>query len=539
MFAIGQHLLEVHWLQCQVPFITCSSFDKWSTPLKKSNASRKWHKVLSLLFTPLLIVFAITGIGLNHAKLIEPISISVNSLPENYHFKAWNRGSLQAFAKDQSGGVYAGGKNGIGYFFKDNFSKIDNPLAKHQWHNFIYSLYLDTTNSQLYVGSRNGLFRYNINKKQWHYYQQTQNQRIVSLLKNTDDNSVLAIANHQIYSIKLAAQDNIKALNIQLGASRQSVPLFRFIFALHSGEVWGILGILLMDLLAIALIYFSLSGLYYWLFPKFTKRQLLKKETKIKGGKIFNWLSKNHNKLGLFFAPLLLISALTAMVMRPPGLLFIVSSQSPVAVYPSHGNEKIPYKITKAAMHQQQLILLTDDGVFSGTPDDNELFDAIYFPVPVHGMGATVFEQQSNGNLLVGSFSGLYNWNFKTNEFNSVQLAKQSKGLMPVAVFQEQDSLVIFDFFKGKLFDEAEIFSQMPDNYNDNARMALWNFFFELHNLRIFQHYIGPLYLLLLLFCSLALCIITITGTKRYLAKRSLRNQRQQALSINNEVETR
>ncbi len=499
-----------------------------SIDLKKNTLSSKLHKILSLAFTPLLLIFAVSGIGLNHPNLIQPLSLAVKSLPENYHFANWNRGSIQALVTDKKGGVYSAGKNGLAYFFQGQYQAIKNPLAEVNWHNFIYSLYLDEINNQLYVGSRDGLFRYATNNKQWHYYQETQDQRIVSLIEDVDNSQIIAIANHQLFAI---TADQVNKLDIQLSGSNQDVPLFRFIFALHSGEIWGLFGVLLMDLLAIALLYFSLSGLYHWLFPKFAKGKLLKRERKIKGGKLFRWLATHHNTLGLIFTPLLIISAATAMVMRPPGLLFIVSSSSPVNIYPSHGNDKIPYKITKAAMQSGQLILLTDDGVFSGSLTNNDLFEPIYFSVPVHGMGATVFQQQANGNLLVGSFSGLYSWQGSTNEFHSVDIKDNSKGLMPVAAYETPEGLVVFDYFRGKLFDEQQIFSDMPESYNDTADIALWNFLFELHNLRIFQHYIGPFYLLLLLVTSLALLIITITGTKRYLAKKSLAKRRQQALT--------
>lgn len=494
--------------------------------MKKSNLVSKWHKILSLLFTPLLIIFAISGIGLNHANLIKPLSLPVKILPENYHFENWNRGSIQALAKNDQGGIYSAGKNGIGLFFQGGYQEITNPLAENNWHNFIYSLYLDQETKQLYVGSRDGLFRYSTTNKQWHYYKETRKKRIISLVKDPKTLQIIAVANHQVFSISTKHSDRAKSLDIRLGETKQTVPLFRFIFALHSGEVWGGFGILLMDLLAIALIYFALSGLYYWLFPKFAKGKLLNRNFKISGGKVFRWLAKHHNSWGLIFAPLLIISAATAMVMRPPGLLLIVSSQSPVSIYPSHGNSKILYKITKAAMQGEHLILLTDDGVFSGSPVDNHLFSSIQFSVPVHGMGATVFQQQDNGNLLIGSFSGLYSWQAKTDEFSPVNLSNKIKGLMPVAVYQKKDSLVIFDFFRGKLLDENKQFSPMPEAYNEKAEMALWNFLFELHNLRIFQHYIGSFYLLLLLITSLALLVITLTGTLRYFAKKSLAKQR-------------
>lgn len=497
---------------------------------RKKKLAGKLHKVLSLIFIPIFLFIALSGIGLNHSSIIKNISLPISSLPDNYHFKQWNRGVIQTLAKDEIGGIYAAGKNGLGYFIDGSYQQINNPLAINSWQNFIYSLYYDKGSKQLFIGSRDGLYRYQVVTQQWHYYSQTSDQRIVSIVKSEQENTIIAITNHHIFTVEITAEskvaNKVKEHVVVLEKSSQTIPLFRFIFALHSGELLGIVGILLMDLVALSLIYFCLSGLYYWLFPKVVRKQLLSKKQQIKGGRIFRWLAKHHNSWGLVLAPLLIISAATAVVMRPPGLLLIVSGNSPIDVYSSHATENIPYKITKAALIENKLVLLTDDGVFSGdfsgvfSGNSNAAkFEQIKFSVPVHGMGATIFQQQTDGNILVGSFSGLFVWQEKDNSYEAVALPEDTKGILPVAAYQSESGVVVFDFFKGKLFDQSLVFSAMPESINGDAKMALWNFFFELHNLRIFQDYIGSFYLLLLLIIALSLLIITITGILQYLRK--------------------
>lgn len=493
---------------------------------RKKKLASKLHKVLSLVFIPIFLFIALSGIGLNHSSIIKNISLPISSLPDNYHFKQWNRGVIQTLAKDEKGGIYAAGKNGLGYFIDGSYQQINNPLAINSWQNFIYSLYFDKASEQLFIGSRDGLYRYQVATQQWHYYSQTSDQRIVSIVKSEQENAIIAIANHHIFTVDVTTDSKVddKVVNkvkehaVFLAKSSQTIPLFRFIFALHSGELLGIVGILLMDLVALSLIYFCLSGLYYWLFPKVVRKQLLSKKQQIKGGRAFRWLAKHHNSWGLVLAPLLIISAATAAVMRPPGLLLIVSGNSPIDVYSSHATENVPYKITKAALIENKLVLLTDDGVFSGDSNTAK-FEQIKFSVPVHGMGATIFQQQTDGNILVGSFSGLFVWQEKNDSYEAVALPEDTKGILPVAAYQSESGVVVFDFFKGKLFDQTSVFSAMPDSINSDARMALWSFFFELHNLRIFQDYIGSFYLLLLLSVALALLIITITGIIQYLCK--------------------
>ncbi len=493
--------------------ISASKTKKWASKL---------HKVLGLFFTPILLFIAISGIGLNHSNIIKSLSLPISSLPENYHFKQWNRGVIQALVKDEKGGIYAAGKNGLGYFIDDSYQQINNPLATNSWQNFIYSLYYDNDNEQLFIGSRDGLFRYEITTQHWHYYSETIEQGIVSIVKSKQSNTLIAIANYQLFTLDVTAKQetSIKAKKhaITLAESSQTTPLFRFIFALHSGELLGLTGVLLMDLMALSLIYFCLSGLYYWLFPKIIRKKVLNKKYQIKGARAFRWLAKHHNHWGLVLAPLLVISAATAIVMRPPGLLLITSGHSPIEVYSSHASNNIPYKITKAALLENKLVLLTSDGVFSGDLNSTK-FKQVKFSVPVHGMGATIFQQQDNGSVLVGSFSGLYTWQEMSDEFEEVRLPEKITGILPVAAYQSKAGLIVFDFFKGKLFDQGSEFSNMPESINNKAEMGLWNFFFELHNLRIFEHYIGPFYLLLLLALALSLLTITVTGVIQYFRK--------------------
>ncbi|WP_179079061.1 PepSY domain-containing protein [Shewanella sp. UCD-KL12] len=480
-----------------------------------SKIASKLHKILSLIFMPLLIIFAVSGIGLNHPSLIQSVSLPITSLPTNYHFANWNRGAIQVLVEDENGGVYAGGKSGLGYFYQGHYQQITNPLARHAWQNLIYSLYLN--DNELYIGSRDGLFRYSLDTQQWRYFDQTQDQRIVSIIKGSEQ-QIIAVANHQLFTIE---EDKARIFNISLAESKQAVPLFRFIFALHSGEILGLPGRLLMDVTALALIYFCLSGLYYWLFPKATKRNLLSRERKIKGGKLFRFMAKHHNSLGLIFMPLLIICATTAMVMRPPGLLFIVSANSPIDFNAEQATSKLPYKITQAAMLDEKLVLLTRDGAYSGAVKEGSLLMPMKASVPIHGMGATILQPLNKNELLVGSFSGLFKWRINTDEFQAVQPSEQSEGLMPVAAYSHLDELIVFDYHQGKILDAEKRLSEMPVELNEYARMSLWHFLFELHNLRIFQHYIGPTYLIVLLLSGLGLLIITITGTIQYLRKRA------------------
>ena len=492
----------------------------------KKTAASKLHKIFGLLLCPILILIALSGIGLNHPELIKNISLPLESLPENYHFQNWNNGAIQALAPEpHSGKIYAGGKNGIGYFEGKNFTKIKNPLAQNAYQNFVYSLLLEHENQRLWVGTRDGLFSYSLSQKRWDYFAQTTAKRIVSLVDNGD--KILAVSNHHIFQIDSAQK--LQYFPIKMQKSQRQTPLYKLIFELHSGEVLGIVGILLMDLLALALIYFCLSGLYQWFFPKVVRRNWLNHEAKIKGGKTFRWLAKNHNRWGLILLPLLIISAGTGLFMRPPALLLIAFSDSPITLKESHATSEIPYKITKAAIFSGDLFLLTDNGAFAGKPSAGAVFAPTQLAVPVHAMGATVFQQHSQNQMLIGSFSGLYFWQPSNNTIEKINTGGKSYQNMPTAALSQNDDVIAFDFYRGKLLDENSTLASQPQNFIASARMGLWNLLFELHNLRLFEHYIGAFYLLVLMLTAIFLLVISITGAWIYIPQLITKYKRKKA----------
>ncbi|HPE44094.1 MAG TPA: PepSY domain-containing protein, partial [Bacteroidales bacterium] len=60
----------------------------------------KWiHKWFSLVLGVFVILWAVSGIILNHRNLVSGINVNRNCLPEVYHYKNWNnaavRGALQ------------------------------------------------------------------------------------------------------------------------------------------------------------------------------------------------------------------------------------------------------------------------------------------------------------------------------------------------------------------------------------------------------------------------------------------------------------
>ena len=65
----------------------------------KKTTWRRQHKWLGIILAPFVILFCLSGIVLNHAKLFQGIDISRTLLPSEYRYSQWNQGLLRGTQK--------------------------------------------------------------------------------------------------------------------------------------------------------------------------------------------------------------------------------------------------------------------------------------------------------------------------------------------------------------------------------------------------------------------------------------------------------
>jgi len=145
-------------------------------------------------------------------------------------------------------------------------------------------------------------------------------------------------------------------------------------------------------------------------------------------------------------------------------------------------------------------------------------------PVPIFAMGATVFDNDDNGNILIGSFAGLYR--IENSGFYAENVIDKDE---PMVSSVRPGANLITGYFKepngeeyvtthfGGLFNVnnpnqiSEKF-KMPKFLTKNYSMSLWNYLFEIHNGRIFQALIGDYYIIIIPLSSLIFIIVIVTG---------------------------
>jgi hypothetical protein len=185
------------------------------------------------------------------------------------------------------------------------------------------------------------------------------------------------------------------------------------------------------------------------------------------------------------------------------------------------------------------LYLATQNGLFCGSPDGNKPFATVPIHLPIHGMGATVFEPLADNSLLIGSFSGLVKWHPETGKVTTIPADKNTQprrfgGAMVAAAMIDNGTPKFWcDYRRGlKLFPGAGLTSTeiqvgnlpssltMPEKIREKSQISLWHFLFEFHNGRIFRDLLGRYTWLVVPLGGLLLLITIITGTYDWIYRR-------------------
>ncbi len=183
----------------------------------------------------------------------------------------------------------------------------------------------------------------------------------------------------------------------------------------------------------------------------------------------------------------------------------------------------------------KRIVIDAKDGVWTSDSTNLFVFREAAIPVPIFAMGATVFESDTNGNLYIGSFAGLYKIDQKAlllfdmiNGGNNLptNISRPSENLVTGYFKDEYDNEYISTHYLGLQQisgSSNKIRYTMPQTSIDNYKLSLWNYLFEIHNARIFADWIGNFYILVIPLSSLMFLLIIISGTWDWIYKRIIK----------------
>lgn len=491
----------------------------------------KWiHKWFSLVTSFLLILWAFSGIILNHRQLLSEVDINRSLLPKNYQLKNWNLSSLKSSCTLSEDSILLYGNIGIKLSDKylTHFTPFVNGLEKGIDNRKVYKIY-KTQSGRILAAIQTGLYVFDPSINEWEkVFSEENDARMIDIAEH--NGYIIALSRSHVYRIN--EKNGLFQINkVFLPASindRGTISLFRTLWVIHSGEIIGFTGQLFVDFMALAIIFLSLTGFIYFFFPKWMKHRKSQQKNIIRLASINKFTIKWHNHIGIWIGIFLIFTTLTGMFLRPPLLITIAKSMVGKIPYtilsdPNTWNDRL--RVIQWDKISNQWIIGTSDGFY----ELDEIFarPAIPFSIqpPLSVMGINVFENDSEGNYLVGSFNGLFIWNPNSNSVTDYFTAKSvdftnisgspigNNMIAGMATINNQK--IIIDYNKGAIGN----FIPMPEKVAETP-ISLWNVALEIHTARIFESIIGILYILIIPLLGLATLLILISGAVVWFRKR-------------------
>ena len=483
---------------------------------------KKLHKWPGVIITLFAIHFAISGIIMNHRSLLSGVDLSRKWLPRSYEYQNWNQAAVRGGLSLNGDSLIFFGNIGTwiktpgGYLdYNQGFpSGIDNRKINQ----------LIRYKNQLIAATQFGLFQRSINSKSWEVVPMAiPEQRLVDLFIKQDTLVILS----RDFLIKSTDLIHFETTNLPPPEGyTQSAGMFNTLWELHSGELFGTVGKLLVDILGIVTILLSVTGLLHFFLPGLIKRR--KRDTGSSGNlpSTFKLNLKWHNLVGYVFAIFLIINTTAGIFLRPPLLIPIITKR--VGIIPgSHLDTNNPWhdKLRKGVWNQQAGIYIfsTADGFYTSDARLNTILVRSNSQPPVSLMGCNVLECVDATKYLVGSFSGLFLWDSATGEtldfFTGrgyeapVGMSRPVSANMVAGYIRDhQQREWIFDYNHGISEKNSSQTWEMPENVKIKSPISLWNFALEIHTGRVLEPFLGMLYLLYIPFAGLCVLMVLISG---------------------------
>ncbi len=500
---------------------------------------RKYHKWPGIFATIFILFFAVSGIILNHRELLSKVDVSRKLMPGNYRYNNWNLAAVRGQVKISPDSILVYGN--IGVWLTDStyrqFRDFNAGFPKGIDNRKVSSMSFDRV-SGLYAGTLFGLYRFERVSGKWEeVVLPVQEKRIVKVLPVADTLLVMT----RSYLLRYTSYDGFRhaeVLKVPAGEDDDGkAGLFKTLWVIHSGEIYGMIGKLIVDFIGITFIILCVTGLIYFFMPFILKRTRNERKSRLKH---FNLASlKWHNFLGSWLVIFLLLTTLTGMFLRPPLLIPIANSRVGKIPYTEMDDPNPWFDRFRDILYDDSLhryLLATSEGIYYS--DNNFRTILVRFPSqpPVSVMGINVFEQTGPGNYLVGSFSGIFHWkpaeNLVIDGITNTPYIETGRGGPPFGAVSVAGYLrttgtseIIFDYAGGALaLSGSNILPAMPGQILDASPISLWNASLEVHTGRIFEPILGNFYILVVPLVGLATLFIITTGFfSWYLARRKKR----------------
>lgn len=486
---------------------------------------KKAHKWVGLCLALLIILFSLSGIILNHRSFFSKIDVGRSLLPAEYRYQNWNNAAVRSVEKKAENELLVYGN--IGLWLTDTaftqFNDFNKGFPKGIDNRKIFKVL--ATDKRVLAGTLFGLYGYSDSLHQWvRIPLPCKEENIVDMLEKGDSIFILTRSNLLVTSdlshfriVPLPPPENYD----------NKIGLFKTLWVIHSGEIYGTLGKLLVDAVAVIFILLSIGGVVLF----FSKRRMKSWKTSLEQRKSvrkrFQWHLKWHNKIGWITAIILFGTTLTGMFLRPPMLIAIAETRVKKIPFTELCTPNPWFDILRRIIYlpeEEKYLVSTSEGFYTFDKEFGHEAKRFENQPPASVMGVTVLENVGNTQMMVGSFEGLFAWNFKTDEvfdlIKQVPYMKPLKKGPPVGdhkisgyTTHYKDAPVVFDYSLGAVDINHEIeFPTMPKTIVDQTPMSLWNVALEFHTGRIYQAILGRFYILVVPLGGILILLTIISG---------------------------
>ncbi len=473
--------------------------------MQKRLTWRKYHKWVGVVFALFLTVFCVSGIILNHRALVSGCDVDRSWLPSAYRIVNYNNGVVKGTVPLPRGKVAVYGYGGVWLTDKDasHWQEMNTGLPKGADHRNVRNL-VRTKDGMLWCVTNYDVYQYDGHR--WVVCPLPKgDERLMDIARGGDSMQVVALTRSAIYVINGAQKTRASIYNKverrELKPANDFIPreyLFRTIWKLHSGELFGLAGRLVVDAVAVVIIVLSITGVVLFFLPYRIRRRKRSgdKDGMKKTGRQLVWHQRWHNRVGRYTIVLTLFLTLTGTCLRPPLMVpFVLLKTAPVNCTQNIWNDRL--RALRWDSRDHVWLVSTADGfmrvdsLFSMEP---QMVEQEKSPV-VSPMGVNVFRQRPDGKWLIGSFSGLSVWDAHTghsSDYFTGQPPVKSYGVKPGQMTAGYSD----DFGKPLVFDYAlgvlTPWKEMPP-VMERVPLSLWNLALELHVGRCYSPLLGPL----------------------------------------------
>lgn len=481
----------------------------------KRTTARRLHKWLGIGVCFFTLMFSLSGIILNHRAAVAEVSVDRRWLPAHYRYTAWNGGLLRGtvactFSNDATG-ILLYGDGGVwrtdttGTSFADFNKGLPHGADYRHIRNAV-----QTPDGSLFAVSILGLFRH-AGKAGWQpvALSETDGELLTDAACHGD---TLLVAGRSFLYVSVAPYASFRKIQLAAPAGfRNDVSLFRTVWLLHSGALFGLPGKLLADAVAGVLVLLCLTGLLYWLLPMRLRRRHRKGRRAPATAALTRTTLRWHDKAGRATIALTLLLTVTGWCLRPPVLIGLAQARVPAPPGTALRSDN-PWDDKLRAIRRDDRcgdwLLSTSEGFYALKGPDATPVPVNAAP-PVSVMGVNVLQTNEAGQWLCGSFSGLYVWDRQqgtvTDYFTGRPAGRRAGppfGKRAVAGFSRdfrgREMVVEYDGGTADLPQPAG-FETLP--------MSLWNVALEVHNGRIYMGFAATYVFVFIMGLAIAGCL--------------------------------